>query len=108
MKIQELYTDESRWCRANYAQRDDGFPVMSLSPDAVCWCLAGAICYCYAKEEFGAKTSRADTIRAKVNLALGGHESHGSPSNDSDIVRWNDEPGRRFEDVVALVRALDI
>jgi hypothetical protein len=39
----ELLADKKRWARETYARDAEGNSVESLSRDAICWCVAGAI-----------------------------------------------------------------
>lgn len=46
MKAHELLADESKWTTGSYARKANGAPVHFDSPEAVCWCAAGAIWKC--------------------------------------------------------------
>lgn len=63
-----------------------------LLPDAVCWCLAGAV------EHVGGNWSRPYTtaIRAALGLPMVGI--------GAQIAEWNDRPGRTQAEVVAKLR----
>lgn len=43
MKLQELFTDESKWCQGAIAKNAKGDNTCFNDPEAVCWCLLGAI-----------------------------------------------------------------
>ena len=47
MKIHELWTDESKWCRNANARNVHGAVVDPLDPNATQWCLKGATMKCY-------------------------------------------------------------
>lgn len=41
--LYDLLKDPKHWTKGSYAKDAEGLPVSSASPDAVCWCLGGAI-----------------------------------------------------------------
>ena len=47
MKIHELLSDNRKWIRRKSAADKYGYSVEPTSPQAVCWCLSGAIEKCY-------------------------------------------------------------
>ncbi len=49
MKIKELLSDESKWTQYCMARDSHNSPVEWYGPNAVKWCLVGAIHKCYAK-----------------------------------------------------------
>ncbi len=51
MKIKQLLSKKSRWCKRMFAQDQNGVAVSSGSPDAVSWCLLGAVNKCYEHGE---------------------------------------------------------
>lgn len=93
MKVKELYTDASKWTQRTYAADANGECVSYHMDSAVCFCLAGAIHRCYPEDN-----EEKNTVYKKLNQRL-----HGLMYID-----WNDEPGRTFEEVKALVEELDI
>lgn len=93
MKIKELLSDKSKWCQKHCALDVNGIPAESISPEAVCWCLFGAMRKCY-RDSSGVKF---DAIWTIIEIALGQSATH-----------WNDHRDRTFADVKALVERLDV
>jgi hypothetical protein len=90
MKVQELLTDESKWCQEALALDKNNNIVWSRSDEAVCWCLQGGIDRCYPGDN--------RDIFEKIKKATGG----------IPVDRWNDNPERKFSDVRNLVVELNI
>jgi hypothetical protein len=91
MKVYELLSEDSRWCQNTMAKNARGKDAGADYKSAVSWCLSGALKKCYPPmEEYFKKIS-------KVEDFLG-----------EEVCAWNDTPERKFEEVVALVRHLDI
>lgn len=80
MKIRELLTDESKWCKGR-AHDESG---------AIC--LLEAIELCYRQEGYTGAT--ANLVRQAIGVQA--------------ITDWNDAPERTFAEVKALVERLDI
>lgn len=47
MKVHELLTDETKWCKGDLALDSNKKPVSPTDESAVCWCMLGAMCRCY-------------------------------------------------------------
>ena len=92
MKIRELLSDPSKWTTLYFARDGNFREVHPLDMSACQWSLIGAMVRCYpnAKE-------RADIILRILDIL-----------NIKHIPSWNDDWGRRFEDVKSLVEKLDI
>lgn len=91
MKIKELLSDQSKWCQKHCALDIYGRPAESISREAVCWCLFGAMRRCYCSDDkFG-------EIWTRIEIAIGQSATH-----------WNDHQNRTFDDVKALVERLDV
>ena len=101
MKVRELLTDESKWTQGREAIRPDGDVVsftLASDPQAIAWCLTGALdrCYCFGEEwahAIDAVIRYIGTSKIEKRMA---------------IAEWNDAPARTFADVKALVDELDI
>ena len=89
MKAYELLSDESKWCQGDFARDVHGEAVNSHSPEAVRWCLTGALSRCY----MGYSDQRARIVA----VIGGGHTT-----------TWNDNPLRTYAEVVGLLKRLDI
>ena len=97
MKIKELLTDESKWCKGQLAKRDGGYVVVPDHIDATAFCLMGAAFRCYRG---------AGTYYTVLNVLNDGIASLGG--SRMDVTFWNDAPERTFAEVKALVEKLDI
>ncbi len=42
-ELRSLLSDESRWAQRNFAYRANGVPTGGTYPEAVCWCVSGAM-----------------------------------------------------------------
>ena len=91
MKIYELLNEPSKWTRYTGARDMRGNKISISSPDAVCWCLMGAVHKCYNLEE-------QEEILDKISNYL----------KPIIITDWNDNCLRTFEEVKSLCLALDI
>lgn len=92
MKIHEFLT-EDKWCQTFTAIKADGTPTTSKSPEAVRWCLMGAIPMCYPEDQFG-------PIMAKLERRIW-ERGHGCV-----VGSFNDNHGHA--EVVALCKELDV
>lgn len=88
MKVYELLADPASWTKGEFARNANGYPVLSRSNEACCWCLAGAVNVCYENNL---------EIRDMLKTRLGTY-----------ISIWNDAPERTHADVINLCRELDI
>lgn len=88
MKIQELLSDESKWCQGVMALDRYGACTAPSAKDACRWCLFGAILKCYSDAE-------SMRIIRLVNGTLG-----------TLLETWNDT--HTFPKVRALIEKLDI
>lgn len=91
MKVKELLTDESKWTKGVYARTAEGHRADSSKPEAVVFCLLGAIHRCYSH------LGKHEVVK-RVEKELSGR----SPCN------WNDDPATTFADVRSLIEKLDI
>lgn len=93
VKIRELLTDESKWTQFTAARDINGAPVFLDNENAVCWCLIGAVSWCYRSDP-----KQLNMVMNKLWDELG----------NGEVVKWNDNFNRTFEEVKALVVKLDI
>lgn len=97
MKVYELLDKPEKWIQGELAKNAKGETTLPTSQDAVCYCLMGALMKCYGNK------SSIIPIEAKVRKALGEDQFHGG-----SYVNWNDDPQRKYEEVLALVKELDL
>ena len=88
MKMKE-YMTESNWTKGQLARNKDGFGCSLYDTKAEKFCLMGATRKCYPNE--------TEKIQALLEQELRGY-----------AVTWNDEPGRTFAEVKAVIEKLDI
>jgi hypothetical protein len=100
MKIKELLVSEDKWARKGFAFDKDDRMVFGASPDAVKWCLLGAVGKCYQGAE-------GEAVRELLTAEL---TTKDTPEHDlpGSISQWNDNPKTTFADVRKLVEKLDI
>lgn len=92
MKVSELLNDSSRWIKGEYARNSTGKEVDEYSPEAVCFCLHGAIQRCYPH------FNTCQEVVAKVKAEI----------FPITITSFNDAPSTTFSDIQTLVTKLDI
>jgi len=97
MKVCELLDAESKWTQKSEARDINQSPALFDHPAAVCWCFVGAIFCCYERDT-------ADEVMCRVYRYLGLTDR----PTVYGIVKWNDAPGRTFEEVRTVARELDI
>ena len=88
MKVADLLTDESKWCKYHDAKNKRGKSVSVWSEEACCWCLAGAMIRCYGIAE------EPDT---RLRTAIENRAGHRL------LTQFNDDPERTFAEVRAVI-----
>jgi hypothetical protein len=91
MKAWELLSRPGAWTQGSFARDVEGEPGMSLDEDVVCWCAVGAINKCYEGQAWCREAALKSLMRRVGNIA-----------------QWNDRSYRTKEEVVALLKELDI
>ena len=91
------------WQQQSYARDIDGVDCFPTSSKARSFCLVGAIENCYAYSE-------QPDILQRIAQAIQYKTYRGGDRYDMEdnITNWNDEQGRKFEDVRAVIDKLDI
>lgn len=97
MKVRELLSDKSKWTKRAYARNAKGEKIESWNPDAVCFCLKGAINRCYQDS-----TEHA-LVADKVENAIARKDGF-----NIGIACFNDRESTTFSDIKKLVEELDI
>lgn len=90
MKAWELLSKPGAWTQGFFARDSSGSLRHSCEPDACCWCAIGAISLCYKD-----CSPREDAIQ-KLFGRVG------------NVAEWNDYPLRTQDEVVAVLKELDI
>lgn len=93
MKLHKLLSDPSKWTKKAIARDANNNKVGSGDPTAVCFCLIGAV-FKLHPFSFDDRQNLYEKIETKVPRG--------------DIVGWNDAPERTHEEVLALLKELDI
>ncbi len=89
MKAYELLATPDKWTKGAFARDRFGEVVEANSPDAVCFCIHGAMGRCYR-----GYSEQLDQLRAKLDVAV--------------VMDWHDAPERTHEEVLAVLKELDI
>ena len=95
MKAYQLLEKPDSWTQVFFARDKNGEDVDLDSPQACKWCLMGAINRCYKYCE----------TREKVTTQI--FEYFNSKGIFS-VTKWNDAPERKHEEVVGVLKELDI
>ena len=97
MKMKELLSSESKWTQQHYATDKRGRSCSSFDPEAVCYCLLGALNKCYVNdaEYDDAKRLLQKTIEKKYGLIF-------------SIAKWNDNPERKFKEVKEILEEANL
>lgn len=102
MKAWEILSSKEKWTQAAWGRDANGAEVNSSDlENAVCFCLGGAIIKAYGLGINGMRDEYADKLLAKLT-------PHLDWGDYSYIFNWNDSPSRTYEEVVALLKELDI
>lgn len=98
---EEFRADATRWTQEELARDANGLPIDDiddpmLSPQAVCWCLRGAI-----DKRLNRFGGRSGDVYLAFDRALG-HKFTIRDHDHLEFVPWNDAPGRTVAEVIAL------
>jgi hypothetical protein len=91
LSVQELLSDPKRHCKGWEAKDSRGNDIDYDSPEAVSWCLVGAVWRCYGIEDNA-------EVFARLNKALEG----------LDCASYNDAPKTTHADVLKIVRLANV
>ncbi len=95
MKAWQAIEKEENWLRGNLAQDQEGNAIEPESTKAIRFCALGALHHCYGPNEYGKVYDKVITLLGKTRV-------------DNFISSWNNDPATRHEDVVSLLKELDI
>ncbi len=90
MKLKDFFTDKSKWTQGAYARDKHDHMRLTSSPNAVKYCLMGAVMNFYQSRD---QQRTIDAIAREVK---------------DNIADWNDAKQRTFEDIKVLIEKLDI
>ena len=100
MKVSDLLSDTSKWIKHDYARNVFGDTVDSQDSTAAKWCLSGAIRACNP-------SNFSEVVRIEKWLA-GALYNLGLLKLGGNIEMWNDEEGRKFSDIVMVLKLFDM
>lgn len=95
--VRVLLTPPSAWQKCCYATSAEGFDVAPESPDAVCFCLVGAIRRVCPSADFTVLQCLMETASKSLGLLPAPPDGWTLPFT---ITRWNDAPSRTHEQVL--------
>lgn len=102
MKILELLEPPENWTKCALARSSTGASVEPMDPNAKCWCLVGAIMYCYPPDQqWWVSMKLAEAIRYRF--------PEFGPSRIKEITSiFNDEGKTNHTKMLAVVRAANV
>lgn len=96
MKAYELLSSKEKWTKKVYATTENGTSCDPRSDEAICFCVLGAIEKCYyvsdSIEDIKIYTDVIAKLKSKV----------------CNIPKWNDAKERTYEEIVEVLKELDI
>jgi hypothetical protein len=101
MKVSELLDTPDKWTQWWFARDKGGRAVEANDPEAVCYCLMGAVKRCYGDNP-------AEKFQATANLGAAIAKRAGIKPYFGLVSVWNDAPGRTFAEVQEVVREAGI
>lgn len=104
MKAFELLDSKEKWLQRQYARDAEGGLVHSTSSKAACFCTIGAVNRAYLGDDTGWNDGRYDT-RCDAMYKL---SNHIETNFHCGVAAWNDAKERTYEEVVSLLKELDI
>lgn len=93
--VEQLLSSPEKWIQQSFARLANGFLATTDDPDAVQFCLVGAMRHCYPNY-YQFDTPAWSRLRAAFGNGI------------SDVLTWNDAPERTFADVQALIQELNL
>ena len=103
MNVEELLSSPERWTQGTMARSAGGGRVSPHSGYAVAWCLVGAIKRCYT-DPTPAINKVARSLRDREVVQPDGWIE----TNITTVLWWNDHRERTWQDVIRLVKRLEI
>lgn len=91
MKMYELLDSPEKWVKYHSAVTADGSPIVATDTEASRWCVLGALHRCYPVCNSDARSKLLDRFAIM-----------------SRLTSWNDAPERKYEDVITLLKELDV
>lgn len=99
MKPSELLAKPENWTKGSFAKDKHERLVHPTSQDATCYCLIGALVKCNSLDEVEQVWEHPDMLKIKSKL---------NTSSPSVVWNWNDAPERTHQEVLDLLKSLDL
>jgi hypothetical protein len=93
MKTYELLDTPEKWTKEVFARDCKGDEVDPESPEAVCWCVKGALQKCYPNYD--------DRWEAAYHRLL-------EVRKYKHIVDWQDDPRTTYEEIIKVLKLADV
>ncbi len=101
MKAWELLSKPGAWCQGTCARNASGDICGANNPDAVAWCLFGSILKCYRRDTLADYPPEYAILIRELYKKF-------APARFVGVGTYNDDPARTQEEVVALLKDLDL
>jgi hypothetical protein len=92
MKTYELLDSPEKWTKEVLARDSKGNSTHPDSPEAVCWCVKGALRKCYPN--YDDWRVAYDRLREAKNFG--------------SIVSWQDDPETTYEEIIEALKLADV
>jgi hypothetical protein len=86
LAIDNLLSDETKWCQNTFARDKNGKPVSPYSYRARSWCLTGAI-----SRTFGDRFSGKNDVITELNAAIGETKENNIWKQYNNLSKFNDK-----------------
>jgi hypothetical protein len=108
MKVRELLSDESKWCKGPLAVDKEGRQTTPKSPTACKWCLWGAILRCYADDPLVPSDNAYCAAKHKIIDII--QEIHGSSrrGRGRGIAVFNEASETTFAEIREVLERADV
>jgi len=108
MKAFELL-EKYGWCQGRMATDELGLACKPVDTTAISFCAIGAILRKHSVETFGMSLQETDTANLAAYSDIGkAKEKLEFLGREGCLINWNDELERTKEEVIALLKELDI
>lgn len=107
MTVDEILEQAARlvergWTQRAYARDDNDTPVLATSPEAVCWCLGGAI-MAAGRGHFPEANDAIQRVKYQIKSRVPAFTA--APSVPVDLGIYNDTIAQSAADVAGILRA---
>lgn len=104
----ELLKNPDHWSKGFYAFDEKGETQSPTAPEAVCWCLMGAICKASSKQKLSNRQPVDGLIAFLEKFVEGDRraiiEGEDFEEDTYSLARFNDHPTTKHEDVLNLLK----